>query len=166
MLLVVIPLNGYQLVRHAGERSTDHTPDLSAGACWIAEHASESAVVMTSEPIGRFLYTQRLTIDVTCDIAEAKRLLLGAKPAADYVLIAPQLEWSDSLSDDPCSVNVIEPPLLSYPERFRLVYEEPSARVRVYEVNETLPSGTRGKASGVQGLRWSEENCQIGEGTR
>lgn len=139
--IVVLSLHGYQLLQGIADQSPSHVPDLEAGASWIAAHTPESAVVMTSHPISRHLYTERLTVGIPCDNETAQQLLLAADTRVDYVLIAPQLVWSESLIEDECSVDVVEPILLAHPERFGLVYEDQEDLVRVYHVKpQVIPS--------------------------
>jgi hypothetical protein len=120
-------------------RAEFQVPDLATGADWVQRNAVEDAVIMTHDPVERYLYLRRHTVAL---LAESYDRLTADGPdrtEADYILVAPPLRTRDqqanrALELDPRDAEWLLPSLRAEPQRFKMVWEDPSAKAYLFEV--------------------------------
>ena len=106
--------------------------DLTAGAKWIQEHTSESAVVMARSPVSSYLYIDRKTVDYPAEDDTTLETLLVEEP--DYIMVSPPLEIGNINELDEFTRTNLLPALEASPDAFELVYTNEKHNVRVFQV--------------------------------
>lgn len=114
----------------------DKMIDLTIGTAWISENAPNNAIVACQDPVPMSLYTNTYTVSYPTTNPEETFMdwLLGGN--ADYLIIAPRLAQSISIETD-ITANAAAQTVLSFPNQFRLVFQDVSASVMVYEIIES-----------------------------
>jgi len=105
--------------------------DLSIGTSWVAEHAQPDAIVMVNEPVPAYVHVKRKTIGFPKNDQELEFYLKNR--GIDYIVVAPPLQSPPGMElDNPVKKQIL-PVLLSEPEKYRVVFEDPSNNVMVFE---------------------------------
>ncbi len=114
--------------------------DLSAGNAWVQENTDVDAVFMAPDPVGRYLYLRRHTVEypVEADIAEITAEL--DKWSVTHVLQAPPLLLDGSanveqLADENVTA-AIENLRQSYPKCLEIVFEDVAKKTTILEVDQ------------------------------
>jgi hypothetical protein len=130
------------VMRHVQEwrnPMSERIPDLSAGSAWIAQHAPPQAVVMTKDPVPRYLYMRRQSVKYPAPDEDIEQYL--RVNGVDYVLVSPRLLMEGSAQ----SVDAVERELLvllrSDPATFEIVYRDQANQVAVYAVHDQYSAG-------------------------
>jgi 4-amino-4-deoxy-L-arabinose transferase-like glycosyltransferase len=123
-------------------RSVFPVPDLSAGASWVQAHTAEDDIIMTRDPLERYLYLRRRTVSLSSAAYEGLMQAREHQPLADYVLIAPPLRTQDQQPNlkrdlDTDDATKLLPAIQADPKRFRLVWHDSDARAYLYEIATT-----------------------------
>lgn len=107
--------------------------DLNVGNSWLKENSSENAIVMSTNPVPDYLYSQRQTVKY--NRADGLDFQLDSK-RVDYILIHPPLEnQGDEKRLDPFTRDTVLSYLEANPAKFELVFQERSALVWVFKVH-------------------------------
>jgi hypothetical protein len=113
--------------------------DLSVGATWVRDNTPENAVVITPDPVSRYLYLRRMTVPYPKDRDPAFLLSVIEAQGVNYLLVAPALRTRDrqpnpTLSLDSYLTDVVIPVIFENPTRFSLVYHDEKFNTSVYQV--------------------------------
>lgn len=122
----------------------DRSTDLSAGADWIRAHAPHDAIIMTQDPIPRYLYARRRTVDYSTAVDTAAILDEIERKGANYILVAPPLRSSTSTELDEYTVGHLLPLLQKHPEWFYPCYQDPEHGVAIYRIRGTFGHSSTG----------------------
>lgn len=90
---VILLLCAHVLASAKIEHSLNHVRDFSVGTTWLRENTEPDAVIAAEQPAAIFLYAQRSTVDLPKEVGELQALRSHFNHL--YVLIAPQLVWSE-----------------------------------------------------------------------
>jgi hypothetical protein len=136
MLLTVLVLRNIQQARVEFP-----IVDLSVGATWVRDNTPENTVVITPDPVSRYLYLRRMTVPYPKDRDPAFLLSMIEAQRANYLLVAPALRTRDSqpnlaLSLDPYLTDVVLPVIAENPTRFSLVFYDKKFNTSVYHVQQ------------------------------
>jgi hypothetical protein len=136
MLLTVLVLRNIQQARVEFP-----IVDLSVGATWVRDNTPENTVVITPDPVSRYLYLRRMTVPYPKDRDPAFLLSVIEAQRANYLLVAPALRTRDSqpnlaLSLDPYLTDVVLPVIAENPARFSLVFYDKKFKTSVYHVQQ------------------------------
>jgi hypothetical protein len=144
----------------------DRTTDLSIGADWIREHAPLDAVVMTTDPVPRYLYARRKTVGYPTTLDAAAVLREIERQDVDYLIVAPRLKTPRSNELDEYTMRYVLPALQSHPQRFELRYENPEHNVQVYQVRaaSSQPCTAFPAGKGISVVRF--DRCPLTAGWR
>lgn len=151
--VVVLLLNVARDVQGIVDPVRWRIPDVSLGATWIRDHSQIDAVIMARIPRVTFIYAERALVPYPDDDWDSRNFygrLPELTPAealihaierfgVDYLLIAPLIQSSAGPfipQLDEYMQTVVLPTINSHPDQFRLVYNNPSQQVFVYEVQE------------------------------
>lgn len=104
--------------------------DLSIGTSWVAENAPVDAIVMVNEPVPAYVHVKRKTINFPKNGQGLERYL--ENQGIDYIVIAPSLR-SPRSTDLGSDIARIEKELAAAPGKYKLVFEDSSENVRVYQ---------------------------------
>jgi hypothetical protein len=108
------------------------TTDLSVGTTWIRQTAPSDAVIMTRDPIPRFLYARRATVYYPSKEQDLEAYIRDL--GVDYILVAPILKTPRDNTLDQYTRLQLLPYLTANSERFKVVFANPEHNVQVYEV--------------------------------
>lgn len=133
-VLMVLLLRNLQQVR-----ATFPVPDLSTGAVWVQSHTTKDAVIMTHDPVERYLYLQRQTIALSLAAYDTLIEEKVDRTTVDFLLIAPPLRTPEQQPNltrdlDPRDVSELLPAIQGEPQRFELVWQDSSAKAFIYRV--------------------------------
>ena len=112
-------------------------PDLATGAEWVQENAPVSAIIMTLDPVSRYVHLGRRTVDIPTSTS-AGVFACGVISDADYVLVAPPLTNQRAankkrvLSEH--QREVILPTLRKDSEHFSLAWSDEGANAWIFAV--------------------------------
>ncbi len=113
---------------------SDQIPDLSAGTAWIAANTPDDAIVMCRNPVSRYLYAQRHTLDHPDTLVADDLVQYIERNNITHILLAPRLQVNASPQLDDYQAQFLLPLLENDPGRYRLVFAEPDEQVLVFEV--------------------------------
>jgi hypothetical protein len=145
-----VVLIGALLLRNI-QQSTVSFPvaDLSAGATWVQANTPRNSVIMSPDPVSRYLYLQRHTVGYPPLVNADGVWRQLAKHAVSYVLVAPPLtlgrEPNVAQLLDPRVETILLPLLQDNPECFSLVFQDSMKKTRLFRVNEGCPMLNSGK---------------------
>lgn len=107
--------------------------DLSAGADWIAENTPVDSIIMTVDPVPRYLYAHRRTVPYPVEGGNLEEYIMTN--GIDYILVSEKLNTfrTDELGD--YVETVLLPALKSDPGTFAMIYASAAENVWVYEYN-------------------------------
>jgi hypothetical protein len=113
--------------------------DLSVGATWVRDNSPENTVVLTPDPVSRYLYLRRITIPYPKNRDSAFLLSVIEAQGVNYLLVAPALRTRDrqpnqALSLDSYMTDVVLPLIAENPARFSLVFYDKKFNTSVYQV--------------------------------
>lgn len=135
-LVVVLILRNVQQ-----SRTTLPVADLSAGASWTQAHTDTEAVFMTPDPVSRYLYLRRHTVDYPTAGDAANLWSTIRAQHVDYLLTAPPLRLGPSPNNaqlpDPAMEEAVLPLIRERPECFTLVFEDRDKKAAVYQVERS-----------------------------
>lgn len=113
-------------------------PDLASGAPWVAQHVPEEAVIMTPDPVARYLYLRRKTVAFPGAGGSGQLLAELEANSVDFLLMTPPLTIDDTTNSaqvwDSYLEEVVEPTVANYPDRFALAFDDEVTRTRIYHV--------------------------------
>jgi hypothetical protein len=108
------------------------TTDLTSGTTFIRQETPLDAVVMTRDPIPRYLYARRATVAYPEKGQNIDTYI--HENGINYLMIAPLLKTpADNKLDQYTELELI-PHLTTHRERFKIVFTDFENNVRVYEV--------------------------------
>jgi 4-amino-4-deoxy-L-arabinose transferase-like glycosyltransferase len=136
MLLTILVLRNIQQAR-----AEFPIVDLSVGATWVRDNSPENTVVITPDPVSRYLYLRRVTVPYPKDRDPAVFLSEIEAKDVNYLLVAPALRTRDrqpnlALSLDPYLTDVVLPLIAENPARFSLVFYDKRFNTSVYQVQQ------------------------------
>jgi len=105
--------------------------DLSSGADWIAENTPPESIVMTWDPVPRYLYAYRRTVPYPDEAQDLDEYIKAN--GIDYILVSEKLDTSRTGDLGDYIETILLPALTSDPDRFSLMYKNTSQNVWVYE---------------------------------
>lgn len=134
VLLILVILLG----RNVQQANSEFTVvDLSIGATWIAENTSRDAIIMTHDPVSRYVHIHRKTVDFSYDTLPDDYPQILNESNINYLLIAPPLVLDSGANTKqelhPFITQRILPFIKNSPEQFKLVYAEPAHQTWIYE---------------------------------
>lgn len=119
--------------------SSYHVGDLRARTAWLRANAPASAVLMTEAPQIDYLYSERRTVPFPAHSTTATELAEALRQTGtDYVLLAPEIRWSDVYSPAYSPKALVLLDLIKELEaqhEIALVYSSAGLQ-RVYSVNQ------------------------------
>jgi hypothetical protein len=119
--------------------SRAHTGDLSARTVWVKENTSESAIIMSGEPVVDYVYGERKTVGfpkVSASVEELGNYLETAH--IDYILVTPRLQWRAlySPSYDSTTKQLLDKlKQLAADNQITLVYSTGADLIQVFKTN-------------------------------
>jgi hypothetical protein len=108
------------------------TTDLSVGTNWIRENSPADAVVMAEDPISRYLYTRRKTVEIPKAGYDLETYIENL--GVDYIIISPILQTPLTTELEPHVGSEVVPYLGTNPDRFMGVFSNPTHNVSIYKV--------------------------------
>ena len=116
------------------------TTNLTTGADYIRQNASDDAIVMVPHPMAWYVHLRRKTISYPSSNAspeEAFAYIIDEQ--ATYILISPPLAIPRPAALEPHIVDVLLPLLQNRPGQFKKVFEDVSDAVTIYRVLPPSP---------------------------
>ncbi|MGB8644439.1 MAG: hypothetical protein WCF84_04330, partial [Anaerolineae bacterium] len=122
--------------RNIQQARGDYPVDLASGAAAISAASRADAIVMTPNPIQRYLYLRRKTVRFPLDGNVTGFMQKLAEQHVSYVVVAPSLATQTSPVPfvDPYIAQVVTPAIQAFPDRFRMIYQDSASRTQVYEL--------------------------------
>jgi hypothetical protein len=111
--------------------SLDHVRDFTVGTTWLEENTPPDAVVAAEQPQTVYLYSNRATVGLPPDPLELCDRFPGVPV---YVLIAPELKWSDSGALEYTRIALGAQAVLEQSSLADLVFEDGAHLVKVYHL--------------------------------
>ena len=111
--------------------SLDHVRDFTVGTTWLKTNTPVDAVVAAEQPQTVYLYSDRATVALPMDPLALVERFPGVPV---YVLIAPQLKWSDSGTLEYNSLALKAQAALEQSSLVDLVFEDGVHLVKVYHL--------------------------------
>ena len=111
-------------------------PELAAGAEWIQGNTDADAVIMTCDPVHRYLYFRRRTVEYPDQALFDSQDVQNAFEQVDYVMICPPLMIAGQPNNGKVLPSVLQDevvPILIQAD-FPLVFEDPTNNVWIYKV--------------------------------
>ncbi len=109
--------------------------DLKAGTTWIADNLPEEIVVMSPNPVPDYLYMRRQTVDFPNDAAQLAAHIDAQ--SVEYILVRPNLALGRQRNLDAKSIQLLQV-FQANPEQYKLVYQNQSSQVWIFEVRKSL----------------------------
>ena len=130
---LIVPLSLVANVQGARNPVRNRTTDISVGGQWIQTNADPDAIVMTRDPVPRYLYLQRRTVDYPDRAQDIGSYL--HENGVDYILVAPLLQSPRTTQLDGYMLSVLLPYLDANPEDFRARFQDLEHAVTIYDVH-------------------------------
>lgn len=118
----------------------DRMTNLAIGTTWIADNAPHDVIVACQDPVPMSLYTGSYTVPYPTNSAESFLDSILHKDI-DYLVIAPRLAPIRSVELD-ANGSIALQAVQHSPDHFRLVFQDISANVAVYEIVTTEDDST------------------------
>ena len=112
----------------------ERTTNLAIGTAWVRQEAATDAVLMTRDPIPRYLYARRTTVAFPQSDQDLETYLRDMN--VNYILVAPFLQTPTDYRLDQYTRSHLMPYLLDNPDNFRVVFTDPDHNVRIFEVKQ------------------------------
>lgn len=108
--------------------------DISVGAEWFRANTSPEVVIMSQDPVSRYLYIRRHTVEYPT-VADAEQVLKYIdQQRVDYIIVAPRLQTPRTIELDEYTAEYFLPTVLARPDEFVRVYKNDQHNVSVYQV--------------------------------
>jgi len=138
LLLVVLLLRNVQQAR-----AEFPVADLSIGAAWLRANAPEKAVVMAPDPVSRYLYLRRKTVNYPESAGAPEFWAKLAEHNVQYLLLAPPLRLNEQANvgqaQDP-GIHALEMSVIrANPDCFVPVYRDEEHSTAIYELVKECP---------------------------
>jgi hypothetical protein len=132
-VVIVLLISAQVLASARIDNSLSHVRDFRVGTMWIRENTESDAVIIAEQPVTIYLYARRATINLPTGVTGLQAM--GSQLGHPYVLIAPQLKWSDTgeLSYDG-NTQLLHEALQSGVVPATMVFENELEMVQVYRL--------------------------------
>jgi hypothetical protein len=137
LVTVVVAICGVLVVRNISawnDPTRNYITDLSIGTSWAKENTPADSIIMTADPISRFLYARRSTVDFPPPDQDLEQFIEAN--GVDYVLLAPTIAYGDPRPNVwvEYATSTVLPYIEANPEGFELVFSDESQNVQLYRV--------------------------------
>ena len=109
--------------------------DLSVGADWLRKNAPENAIVMTRDPVSRYLYFERLTLDPPSTGSSPDLVAYACEKNVRYIFVGPNLKGPSPVDLDQASLQLLSA-VEREPSHFSLVYQDQQHNASIYQVKD------------------------------
>ncbi len=111
--------------------------NLESGARWVQQNTSDGSIIMTHDPVSRYIYLRRNTIDYPYQNTSDEFLQTIREQGVDYLIVSPPLTLDGVANTErllhPYVRDIVLPLLHEEHENFDLVYQDEPQQIWIYK---------------------------------